>query len=56
MNKLKEDGVAPAPVNAMGSSSSTPGTGGIDTFDPLMRKRLRNVVRRKSLRDLKNGR
>lgn len=25
-----------APVNAMGASSSTPGTGNIDTYDPLL--------------------
>ena len=56
MNKLKEDGVAPAPVNAMGGSSSTSGTGAIDTYDPLMKKPLRNVARRKLLRDIKNGR
>jgi hypothetical protein len=24
------------PVNAMGASSSTPGTGNIDTYDPLL--------------------
>jgi hypothetical protein len=30
---LEEDG---APANAMGTSSSTPGAGGIDTFDPLL--------------------
>lgn len=30
---LKEN----APTNSMGASSSTPGTGNIDTFDPVMR-------------------
>ena len=47
MDKLKEDGVA---VNAMGSSSSTAGTGGIDTFGPLLRKpkkKLREILSRK---------
>ena len=52
---IKEDGVGAVPANAMGGSSSTPATGGIDTFDPLV-KGLRNVVRRKSLRDIRNGR
>jgi hypothetical protein len=37
------------PVNAMGSSSSTAGTGGVDTFDPLMKtkkKKLRDIIKR----------
>lgn len=29
----REDGV---PANCMGTSSSTPGTGGIDTYDPML--------------------
>ncbi len=37
---IKEDAV---PANTMGTSSSTPGTGGIDTFDPLL---FRRPVRR----------
>ena len=58
MNKLKEDGVAPAPVNAMGGSSSTAGTGGIDTFDPLMKKRkkLSDIITRKTLGDVRGSR
>jgi Major capsid protein Gp23 len=36
------------PVNAMGSSSSTPGAGGIDTFDPvlisLVRRAMPNLI------------
>ena len=36
---VKED------MNVMGSSSSTPGTGPIDTYDPLLRKR-KDVLRR----------
>ena len=36
------------PANAMGSSSSTAGTGGIDTYDPLLqrdkKKKLRDIV------------
>jgi hypothetical protein len=56
-NEIKEDGAPGAfagpAVNAMGSSSSTAGTGGIDTFDPLMKfknkKKLRNIVTRKPL-------
>jgi hypothetical protein len=54
MNKtLKEDGEAfssTTPENAMGSSSSTAGTGGIDTYDPLLKKNkksLRQIVSRK---------
>lgn len=50
-NPLKEDGVVSAvPANAMGSSSSTAGTGGIDTFDPLLKKpkrKLRDILSRK---------
>ena len=53
--RLLEDGV---PANAMGMSSSTPGTGGIDTYDPLLdlgggkvksklRKKLFDMMRRK---------
>lgn len=43
---LKEDGIA----NVMGGSSSTPGSGGIDTIDPLMKfkkgKKLRSILTR----------
>jgi len=48
MGNIKEDGEA-AP-NAMGASSSTAGTGGIDTFDPLLKKpkkKLREILSRK---------
>jgi hypothetical protein len=48
MDKLKEDGEVAA--NAMGNSSSTAGTGGIDTFDPLLKKpkkKLRDILSRK---------
>ena len=46
--KIKEDSMVP--VNCMGASSSAQGTGGIDTFDPLLRKKktprkLRDVLR-----------
>lgn len=50
---VKEDGEAfssTTPVNQMGSSSSTAGTGGVDTYDPLMqkkKKKLRDIIRRK---------
>jgi hypothetical protein len=51
---IKEDGAAmaaasPVPANAMGNSSSKAGTGGIDTYDPLLRskKKLRDIVKRK---------
>lgn len=51
----ESDGLGPSPVNSMGSSSSSPMTGGIDTFDPLLnpKKKLRNIVKRKTLEDLK---
>ena len=47
-NNLQEMESA-VPANAMGASSSTAGTGGIDTFDPLMgnkkkKKKLRAIV------------
>jgi hypothetical protein len=42
-------GLAPVAANHMGSSSSTAGTGGIDTFDPLLKRRL--VMKRKLLKD-----
>jgi len=46
------------PVNNMGSSSSTAGTGGVDTYDPLLKsgKKLRNIITRKSLEDIRNAR
>ena len=47
---LEEDGVVSAvPANAMGGSSSTAGTGGIDTYDPLLKKpkKLRDIISRK---------
>lgn len=53
---IREDGGAFAGVatNAMGSSSSTPGTGAIDTVDPFLgKKRLRNLIKRTPLRDIK---
>lgn len=58
VSKLKEDGSAAfagAATNAMGGSSSTAGTGGIDTFDPLLKskKNLRAIVKRKTLSDIK---
>ena len=42
---IKEDGEGGAPTNSMGLSSSTPGTGPIDTYDPLLFAR-KKVVRR----------
>jgi Major capsid protein Gp23 len=45
---LTETGLAPSPVNSMGSSSSSAGAGGIDTFDPvlisLVRRAMPNLV------------
>ena len=55
MKKIKEDGeggVAPAAQNAMGGSSSTAGTGGVDIYDKFLKnnkKPLRNIIRRKSV-------
>ena len=39
---LTEAGIAPAPVNAMGTSVA--GTGGIDTFDPVMISLVRRAM------------
>ena len=56
---VKEDGSAGGaiPANAMGGSSSTAGTGGVDTYDPLLKmnkgKKLRDIITRKTLSDLK---
>lgn len=36
------------PANQMGASSSTAGTGGIDTFDP----KLGGILKRKQLKDI----
>jgi hypothetical protein len=44
---LKEDAVTGAPTNSMGSSSSTAGTGPIDTFDPLLGIAKKKLLRRK---------
>lgn len=56
MNKyLNEDATAASviPANIMGTSSSTAGTGSIDTIDPLLKtKKLRSIVKRKTLQDL----
>ena len=45
---LMETPIEGVPVNAMGGSSSTPGTGGIDTFDPvlisLVRRAMPNLI------------
>lgn len=45
---LTETGLEPVPANYMGTSSSSPGTGGIDTFDPvlisLVRRAMPNLI------------
>jgi hypothetical protein len=45
---LMETGLEGTPVNAMGGSSSSPGAGGIDTFDPvlisLVRRAMPNLI------------
>jgi hypothetical protein len=61
MDDIKEDGESASPFagapNVMGGSSSTPGTGGVDTFDPLLqkkkKKKLREVITRKTLEDIR---
>ena len=40
---MKESAI---PANAMGASSSTPGTGAIDLFDPLLFQRTKKLARR----------
>jgi hypothetical protein len=51
--ELQEDGIA----NVMGGSSSTAGTGAIDTVDPLLKpKKLRNILTRKTLEDVRGSR
>lgn len=58
-SNLKETESA-IPANAMGGSSSTHGTGGIDTFDPLIRfdvgnkkfNPMKSLHKRKKLRDI----
>lgn len=56
-NSILNETESSVPVNVMGSSSSTAGTGGIDTFDPLLKKnkmisrtpkKLRNILSKKS--------
>ena len=47
--KLDEDAGSAVPVNAMGTSSPTQGTGGIDMYSPLLlqkksKKKLRDVT------------
>lgn len=54
---IKEDGgLGPSHVNSMGTSSSTSGTGGIDTYDPLMKgkKKLRSIIKRTPIESIKN--
>jgi hypothetical protein len=58
MTKLKEDGEAAGAPNVMGTSSSTAGTGGIDTLDPLLKKpkkKLREIMTRKTLEDIRGS-
>jgi len=68
MDKLKEDdgggggavGTAGgASTNVMGNSSSKSGTGGIDTFDPLIKfkkpKKLRDIMTRRTLEDIRGA-
>lgn len=43
---FKEEGEGSVPTNSMGTSSSTAGTGGIDTYDPLLK--IRKILKRKA--------
>lgn len=50
----ESEGGEGVPANAMGTSSSVAGAGGIDTFDPLLghakrreKKKLRDVLKRR---------
>ena len=56
MHKINET-ESGVPANAMGGSSSTAGTGGVDTYDPLLqapkKKKLRSIVTRKTLEDIR---
>ena len=57
---LPEDVASAIPANCMGASSSTHGTGGIDTFDPLMKmkkiSRLSDIIgKNKPLKNIKKG-
>jgi len=51
MTNLNETESA-VPANAMGSSSSTAGSGGVSTYDPMLKppedkKKLRNIIPKK---------
>lgn len=41
---FKEEGEGSVPTNSMGTSSSTAGSGGIDTYDPLLK--IRKILKR----------
>jgi hypothetical protein len=60
VTNIHEDTVSVVPVNAMGSSSSTVGSGKIDTYDPILsktkKKPLRNMIKRKTLEVIHNDR
>lgn len=49
-NMMEDDGggmtTSALPANRMGFSSSTPGTGGIDTYDPLLKKKSKPIKRK----------
>jgi hypothetical protein len=47
---VKED----APTNSVGTSSSIAGTGAVDTYDPLLTKKIKKISRvLKRFKDLK---
>lgn len=50
IDDIGEEMTSAIPANAMGASSSTQGTGGIDIYDPLMR--AGETLKRKKLRDI----
>lgn len=50
IDDIGEEMASTVPANAMGASSSTHGTGGIDIYDPLMR--AGETIKRKKLKDI----
>lgn len=50
IDDLGEEMASTVPANAMGASSSTHGTGGIDIYDPLMH--AGKTIKRKKLKDI----
>ena len=47
MKQTNEDLATSVPANAMAGSSSTAGTGSIDTYDPLMQTKEKTKTKKK---------